>query len=164
MSFVVEDGTGLATANSFISVADADLYHADRRNADAWDDLTDTQKQAYLIEATTWINALEWAAGQPIGDTQALFFPAFGAYDRNGYMIDSDIVPPQVEQAAAELSYRIKDTEVEADQGRQKNKVKVGELAVEYDAYAELEKQYPFVLRLLKGMVRESGAGELYRG
>jgi len=93
-----------------------------------------------------------------------LFFPAFGAYDRNGYMIDSDIVPPQVEQAAAELSYRIKDTEVEADQGRQKNKVKVGELAVEYDAYAELEKQYPFVLRLLKGMVRESGAGELYRG
>lgn len=164
MSFVVEDGTGLATANSFLSVADADLYHADRRSADTWDALTTAQKQAFLIEATTWINSLNWESGQPIGDTQALFFPAFGAYDRNDYMIDSDIVPPQVEHATAELAHRIRGAEVEADQERQKNKVKVGSMAVEYDAYAALEKQYPFVLRILQGMIQAPGQGNLIRG
>jgi len=164
MSFVAEDGTGKSDANSFISLADADAYHADRRSASNWDALEDEDKQPLLIEATTWINSLNFENGCPISDTQALFFPAYGAYDRNGFMIDSDVVPQQVKDATAELACRIRSTEVEADQERQKNRVKMGPMEVEYDPYVSLNKQYPFVLRILKGLIRESGSGELCRG
>jgi len=165
MSFVAEDGTGKSDANSFVSLADADAYHADRRSAAAWDALDDDdEKKPYMIEATTWINSLDFENGSPISDTQALFFPAYGAYDRNGFMIDSDVVPQQVKDATAELAYRIRDTEVEADQERQKNRVKMGPMEVGYDPYSTLQKQYPFVLRILKGLIRDSGCGELVRG
>lgn len=164
MSLVAEDGTGKSDANSFISLTDADAYHADRRNADTWDALEDEQKQAFLIEATTWINSLEFINGVPASSTQALFFPAAGAYDRNGFLLDSDAVPQQIKDATAELAYRIRETEVEADQERQVNRERVGALEVEYDPYAALSKQYPFVLRILKGLIAGEGCGELVRG
>ena len=53
MAFVTEDGTGLAEANSYVSVAEADAYHADRGNA-AWIG-EDSAKQSALIKATDYL-------------------------------------------------------------------------------------------------------------
>ena len=43
MSLIVEDGTGLAGAESYVSVTDADTYH-DKRGNTAWATLTTAQK------------------------------------------------------------------------------------------------------------------------
>ena len=51
MSLVVEDGTGKADAESYISVADADTYHSNRGNTD-WAALTTTEKEQLLRGAT----------------------------------------------------------------------------------------------------------------
>ncbi|HWV46419.1 MAG TPA: DnaT-like ssDNA-binding protein [Nitrospira sp.] len=61
MAFTVEDGTGLATANSFCDVPTADAYFTDRNTASnplaaAWLALAIGDKQALLIEATDYIN------------------------------------------------------------------------------------------------------------
>lgn len=55
MAFVVEDGTGLPNANSYLAVADADAYNVDHGNT-AWLG-ADVDKQAALIRATAYIDA-----------------------------------------------------------------------------------------------------------
>lgn len=76
MAFTPEDGTGLADANSYSDVATADSYFADRNNA-AWAALTTGNKQAALIAATDYIDAVFGAffRGVPVSETQALCFP-----------------------------------------------------------------------------------------
>ena len=49
---VVEDGTGLSNADSFVSVAYADTYFS-TRGVSAWASLTN--KEALLIKATDYI-------------------------------------------------------------------------------------------------------------
>jgi len=164
MSFIPEDGSIVAGANSFISLADANTYHADRRSAATWTALTDAQKQAALIEATSYINTFRWASGSIINDDQALSWPRAGAVDREGRMFDSDVIPEQVKQATAELAYRIRSAEVMGDQERQENAVKVGSMAVEYDAYARRDTLYAFVERLLLGLIEPAGCGRIERG
>jgi hypothetical protein len=51
MAFVVEDGTGLANATSYLSVADADAYHSDLGHAD-WVGLsTETEIRTLTVTA-----------------------------------------------------------------------------------------------------------------
>ncbi len=58
MSLIVEDGTGLSTAESYISVADATTYHTDRGNA-TWNN---------IIELMT-LDVAPAGAGWAVGDT-----------------------------------------------------------------------------------------------
>ena len=53
MAFTVEDGTGVAGANSLVDVAFADEYFADRGNT-VWAALTEEQKQSALILASDY--------------------------------------------------------------------------------------------------------------
>lgn len=76
MTFVVEDGTGLPNSTSYVSVAYADAYFADRGNT-VWPTLTQPLKEAALINGTDYID-LRWGpflAGMKFKDDQALQFP-----------------------------------------------------------------------------------------
>lgn len=75
MAFVVEDGTGVAGANSYASVAYADAYFLDR-NVVAWAAATQQAKEGALIRATDYINSLPvlWAGEQTYAH-QELAFP-----------------------------------------------------------------------------------------
>lgn len=75
MAFVVEDGTGLADANSYASVAFADAYFAER-GITAWTG-TNTQKEQWLVQATDYIDFRfgRRFAGERLTTTQALIFP-----------------------------------------------------------------------------------------
>lgn len=71
----VEDGTGLASADSYISVADADRYH-ERFGNEAWADLNQTEKEIALRKATRDLDLLYHFKGEPkYPDVQALAFP-----------------------------------------------------------------------------------------
>lgn len=76
MTFLVEDGTGLPEATSFISVEYADAYFADRGN-ETWADLDEAAKESALIQATDYIMLRfgESLAGNIGLETQALLFP-----------------------------------------------------------------------------------------
>jgi hypothetical protein len=83
MAFVVEDGTGLPNANSYLAVADADAYHADQGNT-AWvGEVAD--KQSALVRATMYVDASYRGRfpGYPTtGRTQSREWPRVGAYVR----------------------------------------------------------------------------------
>lgn len=82
MTFVVEDGTGLATANSYESTANADQYHVDRGNSD-WSDVTLTKRETALVQATDYIDSHRIKNQNcPFKTDQALKFPIIGSGEK----------------------------------------------------------------------------------
>lgn len=76
MALIVEDGTGLADANAYISVAYADNYFALRGNT-VWSALDTAKKEACIIQATDYID-MRWGPfvnSVKTYDIQALVFP-----------------------------------------------------------------------------------------
>ena len=73
--FVVEDGTGLANANSYLSLAEANDFFTLNANSGSWADFTDDQKQAGLATATRYIDVSYTYLGEVRNRDQKLVFP-----------------------------------------------------------------------------------------
>jgi len=109
MAFVLEDGTGIANANAYIDVAFATTYHTDRFNT-AWTDLTDTAlQQAAIIKATDYLD-YRWdyiGERKKAFELQSLKWPRIDAFvERDEKVVQSNVVPLQVQQATAEYALR----------------------------------------------------------
>lgn len=78
MAFVVEDGTGIANANSLCSVEYADAYFADRGITD-WAG-TEQEKQTWLVRSTDYFETVygQRVKGSVLYTHQALSFPRTG--------------------------------------------------------------------------------------
>jgi len=161
MSVVVEDGTGLETANSYISLTDADTYHSDRGNA-TWAAATEAVRNAALINATQWLDGKyrgRWAGFRGSAD-QALDWPRYAAYDIDGYYLDSDAVPARIPYAAAEAALAIVDgTDLSPalDRGGRVKREKVGPIDTEFFDGAPARTVLSAVSDLVKGYVGGSG-------
>lgn len=106
-TFIVEDGSGLSTANSFISVADADQYIEDHGNSSDWTGSDNDEKEEALRMASQYIVAVytgRWLGVIANGD-QSLPFPRSGMYV-GGHYRASDSVPSEVEDATCEMAVR----------------------------------------------------------
>lgn len=112
MAIVVEDGTGLADAVSYASVAQADAYHTARGNT-SWTSAAEADKEAALVRATTALDASYQSRypGYPThGRTQALQWPRQGAYSQvplgNGYPapLATNEIPREIVYALSEAA------------------------------------------------------------
>lgn len=140
MTLVHEDGTGLANAESFASVATADTYFADRGNA-AWAALTTTAKEQALRLATDHMGAT-WGAlwrGYRKTEAQALDWPRVGWAG----------VPVAIERACCELAVRASAGPLTVDEGPQVESERVGPIAVAYAEGARQNVRYAHVWNLL---------------
>jgi hypothetical protein len=106
MAFTVEDGTGLAAANAYISVAEGDDYFTDRGGNAIWTASPTGVKQAGIIKATDYIETRfgHRFLGSLLITTQALSFPRQYLYDRYGNLIEG--LPRQLKHACAEYAVR----------------------------------------------------------
>ena len=104
MALVLDSTVAGASANSYTSVAEGDAYHEARLFATAWNGAATADKTAALVWATRLLDAhFEWA-GSKFSLEQALRWPRFGALDRDGELIDSNILPPELKNAVSELA------------------------------------------------------------
>ena len=107
--FVVETGSGLSTANSYLSVADADTYHSNVTRSSDWSAATAAVKQNALIVATQYLDIHyqgRWRGYRASG-TQALAWPRASVEDDDGYWLDSASLPQRLKDACAELALRV---------------------------------------------------------
>lgn len=104
-AFVVEDGTGLTNATSYVAVADADDYLSIRPNIDSWEDLDSAGKEDYLMWATRLLDQRARFRGQKYDATNALEWPRVGAVDKNGMVVPYDIVPKPIKDATVEIAF-----------------------------------------------------------
>ena len=103
MALTVEDGTGLADADAYISLADAEAYYLDF-NGTAWTG-DDADKEAAIRRGARYLDGLRWKGVRTQKRAQALAWPRYGATDCDGTLIPSGEVPIEVEQANALLAF-----------------------------------------------------------
>jgi hypothetical protein len=113
MAFTLEDGTGLANSNAYISVSEFDAYWDDRGFVHSG--FTNSQKQVAIIKATDFIE-LKYRTkfkGKILEDVQALSFPRISLYDNAGRVIEG--IPVRLKQATAEYAKRALTEELISD-------------------------------------------------
>ena len=105
MAFVVEDGTGVPTANAFISVAFFKAYH-DERGGDYSALTPDAKIEQVIVQATDYIQRRfgDKFVGARLTTTQALSWPRQYAYYPDGRA--ALLVPIEIQQATAEYALR----------------------------------------------------------
>lgn len=106
MPLAIVATVGAATANSFVTVAEADTYLEARLNSAAWTGV-DPKMQA-LIEATRELCALGGWLGYRVDTTQALAFPRADLENPDdptpGTYYATTIIPQRVKDATCELA------------------------------------------------------------
>ncbi|KKK58804.1 hypothetical protein LCGC14_3040730, partial [marine sediment metagenome] len=116
MALVVEDGTGLSTAESYISVTNATTYLAARRTTAqlaTWTAADTAAKENALRLAAQWLDTRykdEWASWR-FSDDQALDFPRSGVVI-DGVAYETTEIPQQLIDATAELGLKVTDGDV----------------------------------------------------
>ena len=124
-----------ATANSYVTLAEANDYFETVPDSSTWTNKTDDQKNRSLIAATRWIDTLNYY-GSRCDNGQALKFP------RNNYKIDNveltcTTIPNNIKYAQYELARALaNDTSaVTGTTGKDGNfsEVQLGDLQVKYN-------------------------------
>lgn len=156
MALIVEDGTGLPDANSFVSLADADAFLT-AEGAEAWVAEDSVKREAALVSASRWISTAYVWIGAPLSPAQALAWPRSGTAYEN--------TPPTVLIAVFRLAREALGRDLFAAQTRGRERVKAGSVEVEYDPITAFTSvaggaRFPWIAPLLRGLtLRAPGDG-----
>ncbi|MES2262100.1 MAG: DnaT-like ssDNA-binding protein [Pseudomonadota bacterium] len=136
MALIVETGAGMANAESYASVSEANAYHRAGGNEAKWIDLDVDVKEIHLRNATKFMRRVyraRWAGGR-VRAEQALDWPRYGVRV-DDFAVLSTIVPTDVKDACIELALRAIDGPLLPDMETGSNQIKrdkVGPLETEY--------------------------------
>ena len=166
MAITIVATVGSATANSFVTLAEAEVYMEGRGNKALWTAATDAAKDIALAEATRDIDLKEYT-GRRASSTQSLSWPRDWAVDPDnpvqGYF-DTDEVPTRVKNATCELAFQyIKagTTDLAAiDSATNIKRKKVDVLETEYFASSTTPQglgRYPRVMQYIRPLLANSG-------
>jgi len=173
VNFVVEDGSGKSDATSYISVTDADQVITDYGLA--WpDSYTEDEKKVALNNGTRYLDTKYNGAwkGYKASETQALAWPRSDVVDSDGWVIDSDEIPAQIEQATVEVAVYYADSgsafpDLDNPGQLKAEKIKIDVIEIEQEflggnSGSEISSK---VDSLLNGLLKRSGANsEVTRG
>ena len=128
-----------ATANSYVTLAEANTYFETVPDSTTWTNKTDDQKNRALISATRWIDGLNFY-GDRFDESQALKWP------RNNYHVDDvelacTSIPANIKYAQYELA-RALANETDAITGNKGTdgvyeEVKLGDMEVKYNTSSQ---------------------------
>ena len=151
MAIVVEDGTGKADAESYVSVEDAEQY-ASLYGHEDFGAAAEADQEAALRRATRAIDALygsRFPGARLNGRAQALQWPRSDAYDADGEEIASDEIPTEVVSATVEFAIRelteAGSTMPDLERGGAIRSLKAGSVSIEYAGNATARTVYSIV-------------------
>lgn len=159
MAIEVEDGTGKATAESYISVADATTYFT-ARSITTWGALaTDALREAALRRATEYMTQMyrnRWQGLRAVPTVQALDWPRTGVVV-DFVTVDYDTVPAEVARACAELALKASAAALSPDLKQGKLAVTVGPIRTEWDKNSPQRKRYAAIDDMLRPFLKSGG-------
>jgi len=162
-SFIVEDGSGVASANSYQTVVAADEYHSLRGSPATWFDASAAEKRDALRQATFYVEdvyAHRWL-GWLVSNTQSLAWPRTGATDGITGQTYTAAVPAKLKEAVCEIALRILAgtnirPDIAAGSGAvTSSSVSVGAISIN-DSYSSTpitQPKFPTVDSKLRGML-----------
>mgnify|MGYP000417857651 CR=1 FL=1 len=149
MALVVEDGTLVSGADSYVTLAEFKAW-ADKRGVTYGTDSAVTQQ---IYRAMDYIESLNFI-GEKSDENQALQWPRDQVVI-DGYYIDSDEMPNELKVAV----YESIKAEIDGDSrmtasDRRTISEKVGDLQVTYANNADVKRSIPAVTRALRKLIR----------
>lgn len=163
MTLIVEDGTGLADAESYISVVYADDYHAKFSNSPDWAGADLASKERALRLATQFTDLRYGARFRGVRKSidQALEWPRVEAADSPLVFLLESSLPVKLKQATAEAALRALSEDLMPDvesPGRVVSEsIQVGAIkeSVSYDASGKGEtKKFSRIDALMQPLLR----------
>jgi len=155
---IVEDGSIVANANSYVTISGTDAYALDYAYAD-WTAATETVKTQSLFRGMRYIESLSFK-GTKQTEGQAL----------DGYLIEDNTIPAQVVKATYEAAIICLPTSgidlqpnKDADDYRTKLNI-AGVVTEEWYNRGRLTNKSTIITDLLKGLIKSSYIIEVQRG
>lgn len=112
VELIVEDGSGVPGANSYVSLGEADEYHTQNGNT-AWSNgatsPSDDLRASALIRAAMILDGTyksRWPGRRTHGRNQGRDWPRTGAADAEGFPLPDDEVPDEIKNAQCEMALR----------------------------------------------------------
>lgn len=172
MALTVEDGTGLADAESYASVADADSYHALRGNT-LWATMSETEKEAALRRATDYlvqayrlrfkgtrvngVQTLDWPRN--FVEREDFTYATLNGYSYIGgaYYYPSDDVPVEMVQACCLAAFKAASGDLAPDIEPLAIREKVGPIEVERAPGSSRVIRYQALDNILAPLLKRGG-------
>jgi len=175
MALIVEDGTIVASANSYVTLAEAVAYATD--HGLAFSPSPDVGNVAALIRATSAIDGkygFSFPGYRKGGRTQSLHWPRDAAYDAGGWLIPNTEIPVELKAAVIEAAVRelANPGSMMPDlaRGGAIQSMSAGSVSISYAANAEARTTYTkidgIISNILGGMGGSGGGmfGTVVRG
>jgi hypothetical protein len=174
MALIVEDGSIVENADSYVEVADADTYHTNMGNS-AWTNASTAQKEAALRKATQYIDTKyegRWK-GMRVFPAQPLMWPrnyvlqyeesSSIGYAQTPVYVNSDEIPKCLRDAVCEAALRSlsKALDPDLDRGGHLSQVVVGPIQTTYERGASVNTRYQAVERLLRSLLKGGGSNSV---
>lgn len=105
IQFIVETGSVVSGATSYVSLAEFNQYHENMGTT--LPTITDAQKQAMLNKATSYIDNTYTFIGAIVDNDQSLAWPRVDCVTRNGVEIDYNEIPTALKNAVCELAFEL---------------------------------------------------------
>lgn len=174
MALIVENGSIVVGAESYISVADATAYHQ-LRGTTLWSNLTTTEMEQALRRATDFMlqkyrtcwkgsrnivgQPLDWPrVGVVIEDGELSGFSQYGLNQ-----VSSTVVPMEVKNACAELALRASINTLSEDQSVRILQETIGPITTKYDQYASTSVNYVQIENMLRPFLTARAGGGMVK-
>lgn len=155
---IVEDGTGLIDADSFVDIAYSDDYFS-ARGVTSWETLTLSEKEILLVKATDYIdNVFDWL-GKKSTPEQSLNFPRIELYTKDGYAVDG--IPKQLKDCVCECALILSQNKTLFKTENENGAVTsehIGSLSFTYDVSQKITDStlYESINTRLRGLYRDT--------
>ncbi len=163
---IVEDGSIVADANSYITYDYAENYHALRGNS-AWAAGDASDKQFAIIRATQAVDSIykgQWSGSQTEYGTQELEWPRQGVWVGDVEIAD-DTIPTALKKAVCEAALRElaspNSMMPDLDRGGKIKRVKADTVEVEYSEGASSTTSFTAIDGLLVDLIAGASADGL---
>ena len=153
--------------DTYSTLAEADAYAAYRSWTD-WAALTDTQKEARLVDAAVYLDQSYTWKGRVTLLAQTMAWPRIEVEDKEGRPIDSDVTPARIKEAQVELARLITATAglVANDSSGDVSQLTAGSVSLTFknSQNASEAAKYRSIDRLVRGLyVSRSGGASTRR-
>jgi len=151
-------------ANSYVTVAEADVYFGRRLNADRWFASSTVIKESSLIQATRWIDRQDFR-GERTVPRQPRKWPREYVYDEDGYEVDPATIPQEVQDATCEAALALLNEDLWGRTGLEAyEEASVGPLKVKLRG-GYTQQQLPDIVEQFLGrwMTSTAISGSLFR-
>ena len=131
----------MTLSKSYIDIAEASAILADTVGSESWSSLSDSEKQASLIQSTFLLDSsFDWSGTISTND-QDLRWPRVGVYDRDDRLISSDIIPNQIKQATALMALHLSQAGGISSVSNNVKSIKVGPISIGLDSEESIDSQ-----------------------